>query len=49
MVVCGEKNPEQSFEDGLRFEGIDFLFDVLKLTQSLVLGLYNLQGAALSV
>jgi hypothetical protein len=42
MVGRGENNPEQSFEDGLQFGGIGFLFDVLKLTQSIVLGLYDL-------
>jgi hypothetical protein len=34
MVGSGEKNLEQSFEDGLQFEGIDFLINVFKLTQS---------------
>jgi hypothetical protein len=45
MVGSGEKNSEQSFEDGLQFECINFLFNVLKLTRSLVLDLYDVQGA----
>ena len=44
MVGSGEKNPEQ-YLGNLQFEGIGFLFYVLKLMQSLVLGLYDLQGA----
>jgi hypothetical protein len=42
MVGSGEKNSEQAFEDGLQFEGIDFLFNVFKLTRSIILGLYDL-------
>jgi hypothetical protein len=41
MAGGGEKDSELSF-DGSRLDCVDFLFDVLKASYSVVLGLYGL-------